>query len=142
MQVRCEAVMEIRPYCESDEAAVAVLWREVFPDSPSWNQPEADMRRKLSVQREFDLCSKAPVIRTRSVLSPINGVWGNPGREVVMPICIESPDKPRDRAQSTEDRGLSAPLADDPEACYTGRKPKFRMLSGSIQLLLYAKSRT
>jgi len=35
-------------------------------------------------------------------------------------------------AQPTDDAGFSALLADDPEACYTDRKPKFRMLCGSI----------
>ncbi|MHC4698854.1 MAG: GNAT family acetyltransferase [Planctomycetota bacterium] len=47
--------MEIRPYSESDAEAVASLWREVFPDAPSWNHPETDIRRKLAVQREFFL---------------------------------------------------------------------------------------
>jgi ribosomal protein S18 acetylase RimI-like enzyme len=45
----------IRPYREPDEQAVADLWRRVFPDSPPWNDPEADIRRKLSVQRELFL---------------------------------------------------------------------------------------
>jgi len=44
--------MEIRPYDEADEAAVAALWREVFPDAPAWNHPETDIQRKLAVQRE------------------------------------------------------------------------------------------
>jgi ribosomal protein S18 acetylase RimI-like enzyme len=47
--------MEIRPYEERDEEAVAKLWREVFPDSPPWNVPEEDIRRKLEVQRELFL---------------------------------------------------------------------------------------
>jgi len=47
--------VEIRSYLESDEAAVVALWREVFPDAPAWNQPEADIRRKLVVQRELFL---------------------------------------------------------------------------------------
>jgi ribosomal protein S18 acetylase RimI-like enzyme len=47
--------MEIRPYEERDEEAVAKLWREVFPDSPLWNVPEEDIRRKLEVQRELFL---------------------------------------------------------------------------------------
>jgi ribosomal protein S18 acetylase RimI-like enzyme len=47
--------MEIRSYLESDEAAVAELWRKVFPGSPSWNHPETDIRRKLSVQPELFL---------------------------------------------------------------------------------------
>ncbi len=45
--------LKIRPYVESDEPAVARLWREVFPDAPAWNHPETDIRRKLSVQREL-----------------------------------------------------------------------------------------
>ena len=49
-----------------------------------------------------------------------------------MPIRIECGDKPRDRAQPTEDTGLSALLADDPEACHTDRKPQFHMLCGTI----------
>ena len=48
-------MMQIRPYCESDETGVARLWREVFPDAPSWNEPEADIRRKLAVQPELFL---------------------------------------------------------------------------------------
>jgi len=44
---------EIRPYVESDETAVAALWREVFPDSSQWNHPETDIQRKLAVQREL-----------------------------------------------------------------------------------------
>jgi hypothetical protein len=47
--------MEIRPYLESDEAAVAELWREVFPAAPAWNVPAADIGRKLAVQRELFL---------------------------------------------------------------------------------------
>jgi ribosomal protein S18 acetylase RimI-like enzyme len=47
--------MKIRPYRESDEAAVTALWREVFPKAPAWNVPEDDIRRKLTVQRELFL---------------------------------------------------------------------------------------
>jgi ribosomal protein S18 acetylase RimI-like enzyme len=46
-------MVAIRTYEESDEAAVAALWREVFADAPPWNEPEADIRRKLAVQREL-----------------------------------------------------------------------------------------
>ncbi len=45
----------IRAYAESDEAQVIQLWREVFPDNPSWNVPKADIDRKLAVQRELFL---------------------------------------------------------------------------------------
>jgi ribosomal protein S18 acetylase RimI-like enzyme len=47
--------MEIRPYTETDETAVATLWREVLPDAPSWNRPETDIRRKCAIQRELFL---------------------------------------------------------------------------------------
>lgn len=47
--------VQIRPFVESDEAAVAALWQRVFPGSPAWNLPEADIRRKLAVQRELFL---------------------------------------------------------------------------------------
>jgi len=47
--------MEIRPYEEKDEEAVAKLWREVFSDDPPWNVPEEDIKRKLEVQRELFL---------------------------------------------------------------------------------------
>lgn len=49
------AELRIRPYHEDDEAAVAALWREIFPDAPPHNQPEADIWRKLAVQRELFL---------------------------------------------------------------------------------------
>ncbi len=45
--------LEIRPYRETDEGAVACLWRLIFPDSSQWNVPEHDIWRKLSVQREL-----------------------------------------------------------------------------------------
>jgi hypothetical protein len=48
-----KAAVTIRPYHEDDEAAVAALWREIFPESSQWNNPERDIWRKLSVQREL-----------------------------------------------------------------------------------------
>jgi ribosomal protein S18 acetylase RimI-like enzyme len=45
--------MNIRPIQEADEAAVAALWRTVFPSAPIWNHPESDIRRKLLTQREL-----------------------------------------------------------------------------------------
>ena len=54
-QKQRDIAMEIRPYLESDEVAVAGLWRAVFPDAPPWNHPETDIRRKLAVQRELFL---------------------------------------------------------------------------------------
>lgn len=45
----------IRPYVETDERAVAALWRLVFPDTSPWNHPETDIQRKLAVQRDLFL---------------------------------------------------------------------------------------
>jgi ribosomal protein S18 acetylase RimI-like enzyme/glutaredoxin len=47
--------MKIRPYREADQKAVVALWRDVFPDAPAWNEPVADVERKLTVQRELFL---------------------------------------------------------------------------------------
>ena len=47
------AALAIRSYDEGDEQAVAALWREVFPDAPPRNEPHANIRRKLAVQREL-----------------------------------------------------------------------------------------
>ena len=46
-------VILIRSYLDEDESAVTRLWREVFPSAPTWNRPEDDIRRKLTVQREL-----------------------------------------------------------------------------------------
>ena len=48
-------MLEIRPFVESDTEAVVLLWREVFPRAPAWNDPEADIRRKLAIQRDLFL---------------------------------------------------------------------------------------
>jgi len=44
---------EIRAYRETDEAKVADLWKAVFRNPPSWNEPRLDIQRKLAVQREL-----------------------------------------------------------------------------------------
>lgn len=43
----------IRPYAAADQAAVIALWQIVFPDAPAWNDPAADIRRKLTVQPDL-----------------------------------------------------------------------------------------
>ncbi|MGI9304320.1 MAG: GNAT family acetyltransferase [Gammaproteobacteria bacterium] len=45
--------MDIRTYRDTDQQAVADLWREVFPDAPAHNVPERDIAIKLAVQREL-----------------------------------------------------------------------------------------
>ena len=68
--------MQIRPFMESDEAAVAALWREVFPDAPSWNRPETDIQRKLAVQRELFLVA---VVKGQVVGTAMGGYDGHRG---------------------------------------------------------------
>ena len=47
--------IDIRPFEDADEAAVAALWREVFPDDPPWNEPALVMARKRDVQSDLFL---------------------------------------------------------------------------------------
>ena len=46
--------MQVRPYQDSDEAAVIALW-EAAGLTRSWNDPRKDIERKRSVQREWFL---------------------------------------------------------------------------------------
>lgn len=45
--------MIVRSYTDKDREKVATLWREVFPDDPTWNVPEEDIERKLKIQRDL-----------------------------------------------------------------------------------------
>ncbi len=47
--------IQIRPFEDADEEAVAALWRQVFPDDPPWNEPSLVMAKKRAVQRELFL---------------------------------------------------------------------------------------
>ncbi|MGD9093967.1 MAG: GNAT family acetyltransferase [Anaerolineales bacterium] len=68
--------VEIRLYEEKDEVAVAALWREVFPESPSWNRPELDIQRKLAVQRELFLVATHNVTLLGTVMAGYDGHRG------------------------------------------------------------------
>lgn len=46
--------MQVRPFLDSDEAAVIALW-EAAGLTRSWNDPRKDIARKRSVQREWFL---------------------------------------------------------------------------------------
>jgi len=47
----------VRPYQSIDHDGVVALWKEVFPNEPSWNQSEDLIKRKLTVQPElFFVC--------------------------------------------------------------------------------------
>src|ERR1700759_2071738 len=49
-----EFAMQVRPFLDSDEAAVIALW-EAAGLTRSWNDPRKDIERKRSVQREWFL---------------------------------------------------------------------------------------
>lgn len=68
--------MKIRPFLESDEPAVARLWRDVFPNAPRYNCPETDIRRKLGIQRELFLVA---TIGSELVGSAMAGYDGHRG---------------------------------------------------------------
>ena len=46
-------MMDIRPYKRTEEKEVIELWRVVFPNAPSHNDPGADIRSKLKIQPEL-----------------------------------------------------------------------------------------
>lgn len=52
------STMHIRPYQETDEAAVVALWQACGLTRP-WNDPHQDIARKLQVQRELFLVGEA-----------------------------------------------------------------------------------
>jgi len=81
-------VIQIRPYSESDEAAVAALWRQVFPGSPSWNHPETDIQRKLSVQRELFLVA---ALGSAIVGTAMAGYDGHRGWVYYVAVSSETP---------------------------------------------------
>jgi len=68
--------LEVRPYCEADQADVVVLWTRVFPDDRPWNQPAAYIRRKLAVQRELFLVGVLEQRVVATVLAGYDGVRG------------------------------------------------------------------
>jgi len=68
--------MEIRPYKDSDKANVTLLWREVFPDAPSWNHPETNIEQKIAVQRELFLVA---ILGEKLVGTTMGGYDGHRG---------------------------------------------------------------
>lgn len=63
--------MRIRPYDDADEGQVAALWRRTFPDAPPWDDPLADIHRKLSAQRELFFVA----VEEEAVLGTAMGGW-------------------------------------------------------------------
>jgi ribosomal protein S18 acetylase RimI-like enzyme len=48
----------LRPFKDDDLEGVVDMWRKVFPNAPAHNQPDQDIRRKLSVQRQLFLVAQ------------------------------------------------------------------------------------
>ena len=80
-------MIEVRTYEESDEAAVAALWREVFPDAPTHNVPEEDIRRKLAVQRDLFFVAKEGGEVVGTALAGYDGHRGWVYYVAVKPAC-------------------------------------------------------
>jgi ribosomal protein S18 acetylase RimI-like enzyme len=77
----------IRSYAESDEAGVVCLWREVFSDNPPWNDPKADIRRKLDFQRELFLVGDLDGRIVATVMAGFDGHRGWVHLVAVSPDC-------------------------------------------------------
>ena len=85
--VMTDATLTIRPYAVSDEAAVIRLWRQVFPDNPSWNEPKADIERKLGCQRELFLVGDLEGRIVATVMAGFDGHRGWVHLVAVSPDC-------------------------------------------------------
>ena len=67
--------MQIRPFQESDEAAVIALW-EACGLTRSWNDPRKDVARKLAVQREWFLVGTQGAAVIASIMIGYDGHRG------------------------------------------------------------------
>jgi ribosomal protein S18 acetylase RimI-like enzyme len=68
--------VKVRSYSSEDRPVVAALWREVFADDPPWNEPEAMIDRKLTVQPELFLVAEVEGRVVGTVLGGFDGVRG------------------------------------------------------------------
>jgi ribosomal protein S18 acetylase RimI-like enzyme len=67
--------MQIRPFRDSDEAAVIALW-EAAGLTRSWNDPRKDIERKRSVQREWFLVGTVDAAVMASIMVGYDGHRG------------------------------------------------------------------
>jgi ribosomal protein S18 acetylase RimI-like enzyme len=79
--------LTIRLYEESDEAGVICLWREVFRNNPPWNEPKADIQRKLDCQRELFLVGELEGQVIATVMAGFDGHRGWVHLVAVSPGC-------------------------------------------------------
>ena len=67
--------MQIRPFRDSDEAAVIALW-EAAGLTRSWNDPRKDIERKRAVQREWFLVGTVDAVVMASIMIGYDGHRG------------------------------------------------------------------
>jgi ribosomal protein S18 acetylase RimI-like enzyme len=79
--------LNIRPYADADEAGVICLWREVFPNNSPWNDPKADIERKLVCQRELFLVGESDGRVVATVMAGFDGHRGWVHLVAVSPDC-------------------------------------------------------
>lgn len=94
-----ESSLTIRPYDQSDEEGVIQLWREVFPDNPPWNEPKADILRKLGCQRELFLVG---IAAGRVVATVMAGFDGHRGWAHLVAVAAECRQRGFGRAMMNE----------------------------------------
>jgi ribosomal protein S18 acetylase RimI-like enzyme len=82
-----ESPFVVRSYTEADQAGVVQLWREVFPDNPPWNEPQADIARKLTCQRELFLVGDLGGRVVDTVMAGFDGHRGWVHLVAVAPDC-------------------------------------------------------
>lgn len=68
--------MHIRPFKDSDTAAVTVLWTEIFPDDPPHNAPAVVIAQKLKCQPELFFVGVVDGAIVGTVLSGYDGHRG------------------------------------------------------------------
>lgn len=96
----------VRAFRPSDEPAVDALWRVVFPDAPPWNEPNADIRRKLTVQPDLFLVAE---LEGRVVGTTMAGYDGHRGWVHLVAVAPEAQRRGVGRALMVEaERRLAA----------------------------------
>ena len=79
------ADVTIRSYLDSDEAAVAALWRDVFANNRPWHDPLSDVRRKAAQSDELLLVGIADGVLIATILIGFDGHRGWLYRVAVTP---------------------------------------------------------
>ena len=79
--------LTIRAFQEQDEPEVVALWKRVFPDNPPWNDPRADIQRKLAVQRNLFLVGVWSGRVAATVMAGFDGHRGWVHLVAVAPDC-------------------------------------------------------